>query len=132
MFQSAPGLSTRGNGEAPIQPHVRRSCFNPPLASRPGETQGQGPEGDHQLVSIRPWPLDQGKRGKLARNPRNFAFQSAPGLSTRGNLNCHGGDCPCCFNPPLASRPGETRSLAWPELASPVSIRPWPLDQGKL
>ena len=133
-FQSALGLTTKGNptlgtslGKPPMVsirpwPHdqgklperglvLQRQGFNPPLASRPRETEY------HMSVTV-----------------REIKFQSALGLTTKGNAR---GDHHCdrrrgCFNPPLASRPRETPARR-PRIAGVdrVSIRPWPHDQGK-
>ena len=110
-FQSAPGHEARGNA-AIAMPMVTRALFQ----SAPG----------HEA------------RGNVRRGLRRSAviavFQSAPGHEARGNTvhaasSC--GDRPS-FNPPPATRPGETRDRGpTRQLPAAVSIRPRPRGQGK-
>ena len=107
-----PWPHDQGKPTSSAQPAQPLPCFNPPLASRPRET----------FQRLRPsWPRRQCFNPPLASRPRETSdrsqalairssmFQSALGLTTKGNL----------------SRQTEARCLRH------VSIRPWPHDQGK-
>ena len=161
MFQSAPGHEARGNVEADSARLPITTCFNPPPATRPGETLREARPADSAntcfnpppatrpgetrcvrqrldadcYVSIRPRPRGQGKPtvGSISWSEPSTRFNPPP--ATRPGETGRSRDAgmrDVSFNPPPATRPGETSSPAVDPVAIPmVSIRPRPRGQGK-
>src|SRR5262249_20718525 len=124
----------RGQGKRPLRARAASTIrFNPPPATRPGETRVPSFEPPHSLVSIRPRPRGQGKRWPDPIDRLRADRFNPPPATRPGETSCLALSVLAIssFNPPPATRPGETREHRQPTLCFCVSIRPRPRGQGK-